>query len=267
MVHQYWETYYDWANYVSTQQYQQWLTQIPSLVSSSDKAMLEAAIAVAGNKTLAAEIQLNKSQSGLLQYMPNWRSSDHLPLPNDLPLIQKYKTNYELYRSRQLMPVSLRGIDKMLPKTLELITRRAEAVKLTKVAADQILNGLSTGQSDLTSILEAGRVWRAAERDLVASVVSYNQAIGDYSMSVTGGYQAPEEVVAMLIAKPQTIVAQASSELGRPAQFNSKGLSNLQIGNQNRLQPQPLPERQPQPGIAGFRSQATAPPSQNPAAN
>lgn len=84
----------------------------------------------------------------------------------------------------------------------------------------------------MISVLESGRIWRAAERDLVASVVSYNQAIGDYSMSVTGGYQAPEEVVAMLIAKPQAVVAQASSILQRqPAQFR----------DQNRVQPQQRP--------------------------
>jgi len=169
----------------------------------------------------------------LLQFMPNRRSTDPLPLPNDLPLIQKYKTNYELYRSRQMMPVSLLGIDQMLPKTLELINLRAEAVKVTKAASDQVLSAASTGGQSVISALEAGRIWRAAEHDLVASVVSYNQAIADYSLSVTGGYQTPEEVVAMLIAKPQASVAQASPMgQGQPGKFNSNAQANQRFGNQ-----------------------------------
>ncbi len=251
MVHQYWETYFDWANYISAKQYEQWLTRLPTSVSPSEKTMLDAAIAIAGDRTLAAEIQLGKSQSGLLQYMPNWRSSDLLPLPDDLPLIQKYKTNYELYRSRQLMPVSLRGIDQMLPKTLELINRRAESVQLAKVAVDQVLSALANGQSDLVSVLEAGQVWRAAERDLVASVVGYNQAIGDYSMSVTGGYQSPEEVVAMLIAKPQAVVAQASSVLQRqPEPMNSNTPAADAFLNQSRRQNQAAGAARPEGAFA-----------------
>ena len=201
LVHRYWETYYDWATLVASQQYEQWLNRVPVASSQADKSMLEAARVVARNKVLAAEIQLGKSQSGLMQYLTN-RGSDFLPLPNDLPLIQKYKTNYELYRSHRLMPTSLRGIDQVLPKTLDLIGKRAEAVRVANLAADQMIAGLSRRQTTLATALEAGRIWRAAEQDLVASVTSYNQAIADYSLTVSQGYQTPEQIVAMLIAKP-----------------------------------------------------------------
>ena len=258
MVHQYWETYYDWANFVAAQKYQQWLMQIPAPVSQSEKSTLEAAIAVAANKTLAAEIQLAKSQSGLLQYMPNWGTQDLLPLPDDLPLIQKYKTNYDLYRSRQMMPVSLRGIDQILPKTLDLIIGRADAVGATKIAADQSVGALRGGQSKLASTLDAGRAWRLAEKDLIASVVSYNQAIGDYSLSVATGYQSPEQVVAMLIAKPQSKTAsvidrgksgksivqspfgsQAQPQFSRPTRSNDNAMVGQAAGQDQAAVSQP----------------------------
>ena len=202
MVNQFWLTYYDWANMVSDQQFEQWLNQIPAVGSAADRAMIDAAKAVAKNKTLSAEIQLGKSQSQLMQYMPN-RQSNLLPLPNDLPLIQNYRTNYEAYKSQQMLPVSLLGIDEMLPKTLELIKQRAAAVRVAKSAADTVISALSARQATIATVLEAGDVWRNAEQDLIASVVDYNQAIGDYSLSIPHGYQAPEQVVNMLIAKPK----------------------------------------------------------------
>jgi hypothetical protein len=209
MVNQFWLTYYDWANKISDQQFEQWLNRIPAATSAADKAMIDAAKAIAKNRTLSAEIQLGKSQSQLMQYMPN-RQSNLLPLPNDLPLIQNYRTNYEAYKSQRMLPVSLLGIDEMLPKTLELIKQRADAVRVAKSAADTVISALSTRQSTIATVLEAGDVWRKAEHDLIASVVDYNQAIGDYSLSIPHGYQAPEQVVKMLIAPAKaTSVAQA----------------------------------------------------------
>jgi hypothetical protein len=240
LVHQYWETYYDWASLVASQQYEQWLKRIPATGSQADKAMLEAARVVAGNKVLATEIQLGKSQSGLVQYMPN-RSSELLPLPNDLPLIQKYKTNYELYRSHRLMPASLRGIDQMLPKTLDLIVRRAEAVRVAKGAADQMIAALSQRQTTFASALEAGRIWRSAEQDMVASVTGYNQAIANYSLTVSQGYQTPEQIVAMLIAKPASN-GNIRQGLQNTAQNNNAGqapsVANNRFINQTQNQVQ-----------------------------
>lgn len=203
MVNQYWLTYYDWANFVSDQQYENWLRQIPAMSSVADKAMIEAASAAARNQTLSAEIQLGKSQSQLMQYMPN-RQSNLLPLPNDLPLIQNYRTSYEQYKSSQMLPSRLLGIDQMLPKTLALIKKRAEAVQIAKSAADAVVAALQARQATVVTVLEAGNLWRSAEQDLIASVVDYNQAIGDYTLTVPHGYQAPEQITAMLIAKPKT---------------------------------------------------------------
>ena len=102
------------------------------------------------------------------------------------------------------MPVNLRGIDQILPKQLQLIADRAKTVNVAKSAANQMAQALSNRQTTLQSVLEAARDWRISEKKLVGSVVSYNQAIADYALTVAQGYQSPQAVAAMLIAKPKT---------------------------------------------------------------
>lgn len=201
MVSQYWETYYDWATFLSRAEHLSWLNSIASPSSPADQALLRAAKSAAGNHVLAAEIQLGKSQSRLTDFLPN--RSDLLPLPSDKPLVQKYKTNYELYRQHGMIPTRLRGIDEMLPKTLRLIQNRAETVQLAKTAADNGKQALTSRQSSLATVLEAARIWRAAEQDLVATVTNYNKAIADYSLTIARSNQSPEQIVGMLIAKPK----------------------------------------------------------------
>ena len=199
LVRQYWETYFDWANYVASEKYSQWLKQLPVPESSSEQALLAAVEAVVANEVTADEIQLLKSQALLAQFLPVRSQTSVNPIPNDLPLIQRYKTNYKLYLSRQLVPLSFRGIDKVLPKMLALIELRAEAVGYARFAADRILAAAEGAQ--LVTALEAGKVLYASERDLIASVVSYNRAIGDYALSVSTQPKSAAEVVEMLIAK------------------------------------------------------------------
>lgn len=207
LVQQYWTTYSDWANYVASEKYSQWLKQVPVPQSASEQALLTAVEAVVANEVMAAEIKLVKSQASLAQYWPVISQDSMSPIPNDLPLIQRYNTNYELYFSRQLVPSRFRGIDLVLPKMLALIERRAEAVGYSKSAADRILD--PTQDTHLLTALEAGKVLYAAERDLITSVVSYNRTIGDYALSVATQPKSAVEVVEMLIAKvPVTSIPQ-----------------------------------------------------------
>ena len=204
MIHQFWDTYFDWASLVNSRQYQRLLDDIPGGSGGTDQALLETAKMDARNEVLASEIQLVKSQSKLTQFMPNRPSTLPPPIPNDLPLIQKYKTQYERYKQFQLMPANLLGIDKMLPKTLELISNRADTVQLAQSTNQKVVAGIRNRQSSVADALTAAKSWRAAEQSLLVAVMDYNHAICDYSMTVSGGYQSPQQVVGMLIARPQT---------------------------------------------------------------
>jgi hypothetical protein len=236
---------------LSRAEYLNWLNQVPNAGSAPDQALLNAAKSVASDQVLAAEIQLGKSQSKLMDFLPQRAPqvgfSDLLPLPADQPLIQKYKTNYDLYQSRQMIPHRLRGVDAMLPKTLELICDRAKTIQLAKSAAEATRHALENRQSNVASLLEAGRLWRSAEQDLIASVTSYNQAIADYSLAIAGGGHSPEQIVAMLIAKPQSPSASSPIQemasdppFGNPQFNHSINTPSSQNGIARPSQPSPL---------------------------
>lgn len=228
LIIQYWSTYYDFAKWVNEQQHAQLVSRIPTPANTYEKAMLDVAKATATNRVLAAKIQLGKSQSKLVQFLPNW-NSDQLPIPNDIPLIQKYKTNYDLYKSHQLMPANLRGIDQMLPDTLEVIVNRAQSVQLATNATNLIQQALTTRQARTLDAIDTVRQSRFLNQDFVASVVRYNQAIADYALTVARGYQTPEQVEAMLIGKPQgrQNVARRLNDTGAARWPNSGRISNL----------------------------------------
>ncbi len=230
LVRQYWETYFDWANYVAAERYSQWLKRVPVPESTSEQALLTAVEAVVANDVMAAEVKLLKSQAMLAQFWPVLSQNSVNPIPNDLPLIQRYNTNYELYLSRRLVPSKFRGIDQVLPKMLALIERRAEAVGYSKSAADRML--APTQSEHLLTTLEAGKVFYTAECDLIDSVVSYNRAIGDYALSVATQPKSAAEVVEMLIAKvpvSSTTKNVIPADVNPPAEANASDVSTSVI--------------------------------------
>lgn len=208
LVHQFWDTYFDWASLVNAQEYLRMIESLPASASQAEQAMLQTAKMVARNDVLASEIQLVKSQSKLNQFNPNRRPNDPLPIPKDLPLIGSYTTNYQWYQSNQIMPESLLGIDKMLPKTLELISLRADTVEMAQRANQQLNSGLRNRQVSLTDTLNAAKELRSAEQNLLVAVMDYNHAITDYFFTIaqSEGYLPPETIVFSLLGsrKPKT---------------------------------------------------------------
>ena len=95
MVSQYWETWFDWASMQNAIAYQEWLATVPNASAQGEQGLLDAARSAAQNQALAAKIQLGKSQSKLVRYMPT-RRSNLAPLPSDSPLVERYETHYEI---------------------------------------------------------------------------------------------------------------------------------------------------------------------------
>ena len=201
MVAQYWETYYDLAALKIANDYENWLSSITTS-NVAEKGLLTAAQQMASDGQLAAKIQLGKSQSRLLDFMPNPRPNDFAPLPADEPLVEKYVTDYEKYKRVRSLPTSLRGIDPMLASTLELITRRAATVSTAKNAADQAAQAVRGRQIPLASAIAAGRIWRDSRLDMVASTVSYNQAISDFILTLESN-RSPEQLTAFMLGAPK----------------------------------------------------------------
>ena len=158
---------------------------------------------MAADGQLAAKIQLGKSQSRLLDFMPNPRPNGFAPLPADEPLVERYVTDYEKYKRVRSLPSSLRGIDPMLASTLKLITHRAATVSAAKNAVDQAGQALRNRQIPLASAIAAGRIWRDSQLDMIASTVSYNQAISDFVLTLESN-RSPEQLTAFMLGAPKS---------------------------------------------------------------
>ena len=214
MVAQYWETYYDLAALKIASDYEAWLKSVS--VSGAEKQLLTAAQQMASDQQLAAKIQLGKSQSRLLDFMPNPRPNEFAPLPADQPLVEHYVTDYEKYKRVRSLPTSLRGIDPMLASTLKLITQRAKTVSTAKNAADQAGRSARNQQMPLASVIAAGQLWRDSQLDMVASTVSYNQAISDFVLTLEPN-RSPEQLVAFMLGAPKNGAQSSSTNPQNPA--------------------------------------------------
>ncbi len=219
MVQQYWETWFDWAVLQNRRSHASWLNQLPNPRSGPEQLLLQTARSMAVNEILAAEIQLSRSQSKL-QQLSQWSEQELLPLPQNEPLVNKYITHYEWYAQRQRMPWKLKGINEMLPRTYALIAQRADTIGQSEQARNQIQQAALAGQLGIGDVLESGRVWQASMQGFVSTVVSYNQAISDYALTIAPAQNSLEQVVSMLVAKPESVVevAQKNSILQRNTQ-------------------------------------------------
>ena len=230
MVAQYWETYYDLAALKIAGDYEAWLKSIST--SGSEQGLLATAQRMAADQQLAAKIQLGKSQSRLLDFMPNRRPNEFAPLPADEPLIEHYVTDYEKYERVRSLPTSLRGIDPMLASTLKLITQRAETVSIAKNAADQAGRSVRNQQMPLASAIAAGQLWREAQMDMIASTVSYNQAISDFVLTLEGN-RSPEQLTAFMLGAPKN---NEQSNTTPPQNQTSRSAANQRGFSSNRQQ-------------------------------
>ena len=246
MTAQYWETYYDLTAVKIAADHQAWLAKLKTAPTPAEQGLLDAAKRVAADQKLAAEIQLSKAQSRLMDYMPTPRSEGYLPIPADQPLIGEYKTDYDKYKRIRNLPSSLRGIDNMLARTINLIAQRSQTVSAAKTAADQAQSAAANRQTPLASALAAGQLWRDSRLDLVASAVSYNQAISDYILTVEP-YRPPAQLSALMIGAPRapaTTMPQVERGFGmnqpvRSAQ-NPNANSNSNFGGQPRQPRAPI---------------------------
>ena len=200
MVAQYWETYYDLAALKIAIDHEKWISSLST--TGAEQGLLLAAQQMAADRKLAAEIQLGKSQSRLLDFMPNPRPNGFAPLPADEPLVEHYVTDYEKYKRIRSLPSNMRGIDPMLASTLKLITQRAATVSTAKTAAQQAGQGIRNRQVPLASVIAASKLWRDSQLDMVASTVSYNQAISDFVLTLEPN-RSPEQLTAFMLGAPK----------------------------------------------------------------
>ena len=102
----------------------------------------------------------------------------------------------------------------MLASTLKLITRRAKTVSTAQTAAQQAGQAVRNRQIPLASAIAAGRIWRDSQLDMVASTVSYNQAISDFVLTLEPN-RSPEQLTTFMLGAPKTGTQPNATNTGR----------------------------------------------------
>ncbi len=226
LIPQYWEVYYDWAQSVSAKHHLDWVGSLSS-AQRNDASSIEIAKSNAQNEITFTAIQLGKSQAKMKSLTGNAQPI----VPMDSPTVTRVKTNYSAFKNRGMIAPKYEGIDATLKQMHELIASRANTVTMAQKNADEAQQLYARNQSTVDHVLSAGRTWRAAESDFIASVVEYNKAYADYALALPYGRGPIETVVNMLIVKPatnQNVSGQAAN--GRPNLSNNAG-SNLASQN------------------------------------
>ena len=65
-------------------------------------------------------------------------------------------------------------------------------------------------EATMRMVIELGGALREAEQILISSVVNYNQAIGDYSLTLFARGKSPQQIANMLVVKPKPLQPRTS---------------------------------------------------------
>ena len=227
LVNQYWETFYDFAQSVSSSRHRDWVNQI-RVSKSTDQSTFGVAKSSAENEVSFNRIQFGKSQAKLKSVM----GSHSMIVPIDLPTVTMVKTNFQAFKSRGMIPPRLEGIDQTLTELHDLVVDRADTVLMAERSAEQAKKYYQNNQTGIEHLLGAGRAWRAAETDFISSTIEYNKAYADYAMALPYGRAPVEKVVAMLVVPDQ----------GKPVDLQSSSVvaSRRHSGAPSRRDRQPL---------------------------
>ncbi len=223
VIPQYWEVYYDWAQSISAAHHRDWVSSIDS-AKQTDAGSLEIAKSNAQNAITFSSIQISKSQAKM-----NAFTGGNQPIvPLDSPTVTRVKTNYAAFKQRGMISSKYEGIDATLKQMHELIVSRANTVAMAEKNANEAKQLYSRNQSTVDHVLSAGRTWRAAESDFIASVVEYNKAYADYALALPYGRGPVETVVKMLIVQPTASQGKTNGQVasGRPNFSNNTGVTS-----------------------------------------
>jgi len=202
LVRSYWETYAAYIRMQFAVQQQQWLDRIQHPAGAADRKLLDAARDNGESRVLQRETMFMRAQCELAMLLPPDLQGS-LPVPVDTPLVGKYRTNYDYYKTRLGLSRRLGMLDRILPKLYELIHEQAESVEMGRQAVEQTVNAYNRGQTTLAAALQAIHVYGLASNAFVASVNDYNRSISEYALNVAPG-QAPHTVAKMLIPVSET---------------------------------------------------------------
>lgn len=233
LIDHYWETFDAWAQSVSAKQHRDWLNGL-RVSKSTEQSTIGVAKSNAQNEVTSTRIEFGKSQSKLMSILGTRASI----VPSDLPTVTMVKTNFQAFKERGLIPARLETIDQTLKDLHDLVLSRADTVLLAERTAEQVEGYYKSNRATIEQLLGAGRDWRSAEADFLASTIQYNKVYADYAMSLPYGQAPVEQVVAMLVVPVKVAPTVAAQYAGGSAQRAQGSTTPAQPASSSRSAPQ-----------------------------
>jgi hypothetical protein len=171
-----------------------------SVESEFDGKLLSAARSLTLARQAAADLQLVSAQERLAELIS--LEGDRLPMPTELPFLGRYETRIESWFGTGNVPRRLRQLHREFPLRLTLIQRRAEAVVDFENQLGEVLQAYQQGQVALPMLLDTIEDLAGQRRAFLTEVVTYNQAIAEYSNSIVSATLPTRTYVATLIRLP-----------------------------------------------------------------
>ena len=171
-----------------------------SVESAFDGKLLSAARSQSLARQAAAELQLVSAQERLAELAG--LEGERLPLPTELPFVGRYETRLANWLENSSVPRRLRQLDREFPLRLTLIERRAEAVVDFEAQLGEVLQAYQQRQVALPMVLDTIGELAVQRRSFLSEVVTYNQAIAEYSNSIVSNALPTRTYVATLIRLP-----------------------------------------------------------------
>ncbi|MBP89198.1 MAG: hypothetical protein CMJ64_21195 [Planctomycetaceae bacterium] len=163
----------------------------------TEDAMLQAHAARASARRSQARLNAIHWQERLSELLPNREAG--LPVPADMPFVGVYRTQIENLYGRDQAPRRLQEIDRALPHELDIISRRAESIAAFERLVTELSEAYETGAASLGQVLQATEELSEERTKFLDVVLSYNENIADYSLSVVGANAPVTTLLSTLI--------------------------------------------------------------------
>ena len=148
----------------------------------------------------ALELIETRHQLSTLALVPTAK----LTWPEDLPVVGKFRTEYEVLFQNRQAPPALEKINLVLPRIWQLLSTQSAAVEILEKSLQEMLDGQETNEASVLAMLAAWEQLEQVQLEYLATANRYNVEIADYVIAVTGQTASRERLVSMLIKPRRT---------------------------------------------------------------
>lgn len=176
------------------------LNAIEVTVQKQSRVNVARALLLVRQQQNALELIETRHQLSTLALVP----TANLTWPEDLPVVGKFRTEYEIIFQNRQAPPALEKINLVLPRIWQLLSTQSAAVEILEQSLQEMLDGQQAGEAGVLPMLAAWEQLEQVQLEYLATANRYNVEIADYVIAVTGQTASRERLVSMLIKPRRT---------------------------------------------------------------